>query len=289
MLEYHVIRRILCGPDLLHDHALFALQLVRHERGVGQDVRQYVERQRHVRLHHPRVIGGGFGRGAGIEVPADRLDLLDDFARTAPGGALERHMLEQMRNAMLVRLFVTATHACPNAERRRFQMRHGVSDHRQARGKLGDIDTHPATPCFAARLTDSTKRSTSTWSFFMTLMCSGLVIKPSSHGGSSGRMPQAASTASGNLAGCAVDNTMLGIRESEVSRSATARATAVCGSTRSPASRQAARIAALVSVSSARPASNSSRIAASMASGRTKRPDCLSEAISRRTSAASRR
>ena len=81
---------------------------------------------------------------------------------------------------------------------------------------------------------------------------------------------------------------MLGIFESEVSRSATASATAVCGSTRSPASRQAARIAAAVSVSSARPASNSSRIAASVASGSTKRPDCFSDAISRRTLPASR-
>src|SRR5471032_3376471 len=85
----------------------------------------------------------------------------------------------------------------------------------------------------------------------MTLMCSGLVIRPSSQSGSAGRTPQAASTASGNFAACAVDSTMFGIFESEVSRSATASATAVCGSTRSPASRQAARIAALVSVSSA--------------------------------------
>ena len=30
-------------------------------------------------------------------------------------------------------------------------------------GKLGDFDAHPATPCFAARLTDSTNRSTSAW------------------------------------------------------------------------------------------------------------------------------
>ena len=35
----------------------------------------------------------------------------------------------------------------------------------------------------------------------MTLMCSGLVISPSSQAGSCGRTPQAASTASGNFAG----------------------------------------------------------------------------------------
>src|SRR5436309_288449 len=81
----------------------------------------------------------------------------------------------------------------------------------------------------------------------MTLMCSGLLIKPSSHAGNSGRTPQAASTASGNFAGCAVDNTILGILESDVSRSATASATAVCGSTRSPISRQAADLGGVAS------------------------------------------
>ena len=39
--------------------------------------------------------------------------------------------------------------------------------------------------------------------------------------------PQAASTASGNFAACAVDSTIFGIFESGVSRSATASATAV--------------------------------------------------------------
>src|SRR5216684_7372695 len=289
MFEHHVVGRILRRADLLHDDALFALQLVRHEGRIGENVGEHVKRQRHVGLHHPRIIGGGFGRGAGIEIAADRLDFLDDFARRAPRGALERHVFEQMRNAVLVGLFIAAADAGPDAEGGGFQMRHGIGNDSKAGRKLGDIDAHPATPCFAARLTERTNRSTSSWSFFMTLMCSGLVIRPSSQAGNAGRTPQAASTASGNFAACAVDSTMLGILESEVSRSATASATAVWGSTRSPASRQAARIAALVSVSSARPASNSSRIAASVASGSTKRPDCFSDAISRRTVPASRR
>src|SRR5579871_1427124 len=106
-------------------------------------------------------------------------------------------------------------------------MRHGVGDHRQPGRKLGDLDAHPATPSLAARLTDLTNRSTSPWSFFIILSCSALLISPSSQGGSCGRTPQAASTASGNFAGCAVESTMLGIFESEVSRSATASATAV--------------------------------------------------------------
>ena len=162
MLEHHVVGRILRRADLLHDHALFALQFVRHEGRIGEDVGEHVERQRHVGLHHPGIIGRGLGRGAGVEIAADRLDFLDDLARRAPRGALERHVFEQMRDAVLVRLFVAAADAGPHPERRGFQMRHGIGDDGEAGGKLGDIDAHPATPCFAARLTERTNRSTST-------------------------------------------------------------------------------------------------------------------------------
>src|ERR1700716_4311374 len=101
-----------------------------------------------------------------------------------------------MRDAILVRFLVAAADAGPHPERRGFEMRHGIGDDGEAGGKLGNVDAHPATPCFAARLTDLTNCSTSTWSFFMTLMFSVLVVKPWSQAGSSGRTPQAASTAS---------------------------------------------------------------------------------------------
>ena len=154
MLEHDVVGGILRRADLLHDHALLALQFVRHEGRIGEDVGEHVERQRHVGLHHPRIIGRGLGRGAGVEIAADRLDLLDDLARGAPRGALEGHVFQQMRDAVLVRLFVAAADAGPDAERRGFQMRHGVGDDGQAGRQLGDVDAHPATPCFAARLTE---------------------------------------------------------------------------------------------------------------------------------------
>ena len=161
MLEHDVVGRVLGRADLLHDDVLLALELFGLEGGVGQDVGKHVERQRHVGLHHPGIIGRGLGRGAGIEVAADRLDLLDDLARGAPRRALERHVLEQVRDAMLVRLLVAAADAGPDAERGGLEMGHVVGDDGQAGGKLGDFDAHPATPCFAARLTDSTNRSTS--------------------------------------------------------------------------------------------------------------------------------
>ena len=50
----------------------------------------------------------------------------------APLGALERHVLEQMRDAVLVRPLVAAAGPDPDAERGGLQMRHAVGDDRQA-------------------------------------------------------------------------------------------------------------------------------------------------------------
>ncbi len=161
MLEHDIVGRILRRADFLLDDALLALELFGIETRIGEDIAQHLERERHVRLHHPRIIGRGLDAGGGIEIAADRLDLLGDLARGSRRGALERHVLEQMRNAMLVGLLVAASNPGPYAERSRLQMRHGVGDDREAGRKLGDIDTHPATPCLAARLTDSTNRSIS--------------------------------------------------------------------------------------------------------------------------------
>ena len=77
---------------------------------------------------------------------------------------------------------------------------------------------------------------------------------------SEGRCPQAASTASGNFAGCAVDSTTIGTAGSRGSFSATAMPTAVCGSMKWPVSRSTVRMVAATSSSSARPAANSARM-----------------------------
>ena len=59
-----------------------------------------------------------------------------------------------------------------------------------------------------------------------------------SRGGSAGRTPQAASTASGNFAGWAVASTTIGVSRQHVPSAPTWQPTAVCGSTSSPVSRE---------------------------------------------------
>ncbi len=122
------------------------------EARMRQDVGEHVEPERDVGLEHAGVIGGHLDAGAGIEVAADRLDLLGDLARGAARRALERHVLEEMRDAVLVRRFVAAAAPDPDAERSGLQMRHRIGDHDQSGRDAGDFDTHAATPSRAARL-----------------------------------------------------------------------------------------------------------------------------------------
>ena len=102
---------------------------------------------------HARIIGRGLDRGGRVEVAADRLDLLGDLARACAACALECHVLEQMRDAVLVRPLVTAAGADPDAERGGLQMRHRVGHDHEAGGKTRDFDAHAAAPSCAARLT----------------------------------------------------------------------------------------------------------------------------------------
>ena len=91
-------------------------QLVRVESRVLQDVGDDVDGERHVLLQHLGVVGGVLARGVGVELAADRLDLLGDGAGDAPLGALERHVLEEVRDAVDAR---RSRGACRRRPRRR--------------------------------------------------------------------------------------------------------------------------------------------------------------------------
>ena len=108
VFEDEVVGRVFDGADLLHDDVLLARELLRLEGRIGEDVGQHVERKRHVGAQDARVIGRALDAGRRIEIAADRLDLLGDLARGAARRALECHVLEEMRDAVLVGALVAA-------------------------------------------------------------------------------------------------------------------------------------------------------------------------------------
>ena len=91
-----------------------------------------------VLLQHLGVIGGALARGVGVEVAADRLDLLGDGAGAAPLGALERHVLEEMRDAVDLGRLVAGADIDPEAERDRLDRVIAVGDDAQAVGEGGE-------------------------------------------------------------------------------------------------------------------------------------------------------
>ena len=93
------------------------------ELAVGENVGDDVERQSRVVPKHAREIGGLLDAGLGVEVAADVLDRLGDVARAAPAGALERHMFEQMREAVLADALVARAGGDEDAERGGLHMR----------------------------------------------------------------------------------------------------------------------------------------------------------------------
>ena len=150
-----------------------------------------------------------------------------------------------MRDAVLVRLARRGCRSRPRRRARRSPDAACVGDDGQAGGQTGDFDAHAAAPSRAARLAARMNCSTARLIDRQRGRPAPAVqVSRQASPASAGRTPQAASTASGNLAGCAVPSTTIGIAGSRVSFSATATPTAVCGSTQWPVSRSMVRMVA---------------------------------------------
>jgi hypothetical protein len=135
-VEHHVIGRIHRCRDLLQDHVALAGKLGAVEARRKDDVAQDVERKRQILAQHTGVIGGGIDAGRGVELAADRLDLLGDVPRAPSRRPLEGHMLKEVGDAMLAGLLAPAAGTDPEPKRYGLDLSHGVTDHRQAIGKL---------------------------------------------------------------------------------------------------------------------------------------------------------
>ena len=102
-----VARRVEVHVHLLDDHALLALDLLGVEAGVAEHVDEHVER-RVARLGGAAdVVAGVLLAGEGVELAPDRVDLAGDVARGRPPvGALEEHVLGEVRDPVRVRRLV---------------------------------------------------------------------------------------------------------------------------------------------------------------------------------------
>src|SRR5690606_25996270 len=224
-----LVRAVLYTGDLLEDHLSLALELLLGKGRDLQNVSQDLESDGLITLQHSCVMGRHVEARRGVELAPDLLDFLGDLAGGSPPRPLERHVLEQMRDAVLVLAFMARACGDPYAERDRLEMRHMVGHHAEAVGERRHVDRH-ARRSARTLARSSTKLSTAARSLGRRVVRSSSVIREESLGGSPGRSPRIASMASGNLAGWAVARTICGTGPGGRQRSAAMRPHAVCGS-----------------------------------------------------------
>ncbi|MNC85040.1 hypothetical protein D3C83_06120 [compost metagenome] len=127
-----VVGRVLDHLDFFEDHLLLALDVFGAERRVHDDVRQDLDRQRQVLVEHLDVIAGVLLRGEGVHLAADRINRLRDVFGRARGGALEEHVLDEMRDAALLLRLVPGAAREPHADADRPNVRHPLREKTEA-------------------------------------------------------------------------------------------------------------------------------------------------------------
>ena len=89
-------------------------------------------------------IAGPLDAGLCVEVAADVLDRLGDLAGASAARALERHVLDEMREPVLACALVARSRADEHADRRRLHMGRRLGDDGEPRGKARDLNAHAA-------------------------------------------------------------------------------------------------------------------------------------------------
>ena len=137
-LVHQIVGRVLDHLDFFEDDFLLAFDVDVVERRTEHDVGEDVDRKRQMLVEHLHVVAGVFLGGERVELAADRIDRLRDIFGRARGGALEQHVLDEMRDAAVFVGLVPRAARQPHAEADRTNMAHRFSD-----------ETNPVIECVA--------------------------------------------------------------------------------------------------------------------------------------------
>mmetsp|Transcript_11304 Transcript_11304/g.36101 ORF Transcript_11304/g.36101 Transcript_11304/m.36101 type:complete len:225 (-) Transcript_11304:87-761(-) len=137
-VEQHLLLHARHLLALAQNHATLPLHRARVKLGVQQDVRQHLHRARHVVLEHLGVVHRVLPARVRVQVRAHVLDLHLQLLLRPLVGALERHVLQEVSHAVVLRRLVAAARVDEHAHRRRLAVL-GLGGHAQAVGELGDL------------------------------------------------------------------------------------------------------------------------------------------------------
>ena len=135
----HVVHKILRGVlvhgDLLQDHAALLGQLLLVDGGAGDQVGQDIHRQGQILVDHLGVEAGAVAAGEGVELTAHGVHLFGNLPGSTLHGSLENHVLQEVAQAVLLRLLHHRADMHPRADGNRAQEGQPLADHPEAIGQ----------------------------------------------------------------------------------------------------------------------------------------------------------
>ena len=129
-----VVGIVLVHLDLFEDDAALAADVLGIEDRVQHQVAEHVHGDGQMLVQHLDVEADAFLGGEGIHVAADGIHLAGDLLRGAVLGALEHHVLDEVRDAVPLQVFVAGAGLDPYPDRGGANVLHLLGDEDQPVG-----------------------------------------------------------------------------------------------------------------------------------------------------------
>ena len=136
LVNQHV-RVVFVDLDLFQNHTALALDVRGGEDRVKHQVGQHIQSDGHVVAQRLDVEADGFLAGKGVQVAADRVHLAGNVLGRARAGALEKHVLDKVRDAVGLGGLAAGAGLDPHAHGHRTQMFHALGQNNQAVRQYG--------------------------------------------------------------------------------------------------------------------------------------------------------
>ena len=142
---YCAHRHVLVHVYLLNDGSALFRYLFFRKLGIEEDVADDVERGIKIAARDLGVVGGTLLGGEGVVDAPHAVELFtDSFGTRALRRSFEEHVLEEVREAILARVFVATARAAHHDDGGGLVLRHRHKDDTQAIMKRVDVVLHPA-------------------------------------------------------------------------------------------------------------------------------------------------
>ena len=139
-LMHEVIRIVLVHLDLFEDDAALFLDVLFSEERVEHQVSEDVHRGRQVRVEALHVEADGLFGGEGVHVATNRIHLPGNLLGRAMLGSFENHVLNEMRNAVPLQVFIARPGLDPDTNGDRPDMLHLLGQNNQTVGENFAMD-----------------------------------------------------------------------------------------------------------------------------------------------------